>query len=926
MKVKFETGKFRIGQKKIFNELSTDKHYPPKGNVMLNRRKICVLISITVVLISSMASALAEPVLIKLNLEKAGDYEHAISAGVTAYHKFENFVLAEFEKSNLNELDRAGLKYAIVDKDPWTDEYFLVTTFEGVEKAHLEPYGKILLKDPAGVLLKTTSEKAEELRGLRYTVIPIHHQPLPLKYKPPAMLIKPVIKYSVGIDSLLNLISQDSLYTWDLRLQNFKTRYSYSDSIIKARDWLFQKFISFGMDSLWLHYYYYDSPQYNVVAVVPGTVQPDRVIVVGGHYDSVVYGSGNDPLTWAPGADDNASGTVAALEMARIITQHPLPVTVMFVPFAQEEQGLYGSYAFAQYLHDNNTNLDLTINSDMIGHSIDTDQDIMIYADPGAMDYVNLMAGMANTYTYLRPVYGGQTPGSDHYSFYQWGYDAVCALEGDFFNNGWHKNYDVVDSLDFNYMREAVKMCLATLCMAGNSPSPVESLKVKNAGDGHTVYLEWLPNPPDENLVHYNIYYGATSRLYDSTRQVTAPCDTLRGLTENTTYYMTVTAVNSDDFESIVKPEVSVATYHFTLDQGILLVDETYDQTLSYNFVNGDSINAFYDRALHGYTYTYVDHSYPDGSPQNQLHISELLHYSPVIIHSEDNRGMRSFAATYDSTYLTLKAYLDNGGKVIIEGRRNLSFGNDGDFVIRDFYPGEIPYDYMKIKSVNVPLWSPAYRSEEFTGAQSSGFGYPDLQIDSLRVAQCSGGINPPLAGKVPGVGYIDSLMAGEVIYKFDSAHDTSGSKGKPVAFRYLGSDYSVIYFDFPIYFIQEAQACSLLHRALSDLGMYPSAVEEEEGSNLPLTFSLKQNFPNPFNSETVIEYFLPQVSRVKITIYNLLGQRVKVLLNARESAGNKKVTWDGKNGRGEVVSSGIYFYRIEADEFTQTKRMVLLK
>jgi len=70
---------------------------------------------------------------------------------------------------------------------------------------------------------------------------------------------------------------------------------------------------------------------------------------------------------------------------------------------------------------------------------------------------------MANTYTYLSASYGGQSTGSDHYSFYQWGYDAVFAHEGDYFYNGWHKNYDVVDSLDFNYIKEVVKMCLASL-------------------------------------------------------------------------------------------------------------------------------------------------------------------------------------------------------------------------------------------------------------------------------------------------------------------------------------------------------------------------------------------------------------------------------------------------------------------------------
>ena len=890
---------------------------------MTSRKMFCVLILVTAIWALNFTQASAEPVLIKLNLKTAEDYAQAKSAGVMVYHRFEDFVLAEFEKSKLDELNRAGLKYEIVDENPWTTGYFLVTSREEPAKVNLESYGQVLLKDTNWQLLKTTPEKAAELRALRYNVIPVHHQPLPLNYKPPAGLTKPPYKYSSGIDSLLNLISQDSLYAWDLRLQNFMTRYSYSDSIIRARDWLYNKFVSFGIDSLWLHHYYYVSNQWNVVATIPGTAQPDRVMVVGGHYDSVVPGSATNPDVWAPGADDNGSGTVATLEMARIIAQHHLPVTVMFVPFAQEEQGLIGSYQFANYLHNLGTNVELMINSDMIGHSVDSDPDVMVYAAPNIMGYVNTMVNMANTYTDLRPVYGGQEVSSDNYSFYQWGFNALCALEGDFNYSGWHTNYDVTDSLNYPYMKEVVKMCLATLLYASNSPSPVESLDVTNAGDGHTVYVEWTPNPTVENVTHYNVYFGTTSGEYDSTHQVSVPADTLRGLTENTTYFVTVTAVNADDYESIGREEISVTTYHFTLDQGILLVDETHDQTLLYNFVNGDSINAFYSRALQGYTYTYSNHSCPSCYPQNQLHVSDLLHYSPVILHSEDNRGNHSLGDSNDSTYLVLREYLKNGGKLIIEGRRNLSTGNDGDPTVKQFLPGEIQYDYLKVKSAYVPPWSSSNRSEEFIGAQSQGFGYPDLQVDSLRVAQSSGGLE--LLGKVPGVGYIDSLLAGEVVYRFNSAYDTSGSEGKAVAFRYLGSDYKMIFFDFPLYFIHEAQACSLLHRALSDLGTYPSAVAEEE-SSVPLSFSMKQNFPNPFNSETVIEYSLPRESQIKITIYNLLGQKVKTLINGKSPAGRQEVSWDGKNNRREAVSSGIYFYRMEADEFTQTKRMVLLK
>ncbi len=892
---------------------------------MENRRMVRILFMLTIAMAAGFTQALAEPVLIKLNLEKASDYTQANATGVIVYHKFENFVLAELEKTKLKELDKGGLKYEILDENPWTEEYFLVSSPEGILKTNLESYGNILLSDLNGQVLKTTPEQAAVLRTMRYSVIPIRHQSLPLEYRSPGGLIQQVYPYSAGIDSFLNLISQDSLYVWDLRLQNFKTRYAYSDSLIKARDWLYNKFVSFGIDSVWLQYYKVDTAAWNVVATVPGTVQPDRVIVVGGHYDSIVYGGGTNPKTWAPGADDDGSGTAATLEMARIIAQHPLPVTVMFVPFDQEEEGLWGSNYCAMYLHNLGIDVELMINSDMIGHSVDADPDVMVYADASAMDFVNVMSSTANTYTSLRPVYGGQESSSDNYPFYQWGYNAVCALEGDFNTSGWHTNYDIVDSLNFPYMKDVVKMCLGTLVIAGNSPSSVEQLNAKSAGDGHTIYLEWLPNSPAENVDFYRVYYGTTEGQYDSMHQVTASADTIRDLQENTTYYLTVTAVNSGDFESMGNEAVSVATYRFTLDQGILLVDETYDSILVNNMVNGDSINAFYTRALEGYTYSQVNHSCPTCYPQNQLHIDELLHYSPVIVHSEDNRGHRSLGASEDSTFLVLKEYLKNGGRVIIEGRRNLSEGNDGSSAIRQFFPGDIPYDYLKVKSAYVPLWSQTfYRTEEFIGAFSQKSGYPDLKVDSSRVVQCSGGLD--LSERVPGVGYIDSLMTGEVIYEFHSAFDTSGSEGKPVAFRYLGSDYRVVYFDFPLYFIQETQACSLLHQALSDLGMYPSAVEEEGESNIPSAFSLKQNYPNPFNSETVMEYFLPQESQVKITVYNLLGQKLRVLVNERESSGNKKVTWDGKNGRGEVVSSGIYFYRMEAGEFSQVKKMVLLK
>jgi Zn-dependent M28 family amino/carboxypeptidase len=124
---------------------------------------------------------------------------------------------------------------------------------------------------------------------------------------------------------------------------------------------------------------------------------------------------------------------------------------------------LIGSDYFARYLSDQETDLHLMINADMIGHNLNADSVVKIYASSDAMEFVNTMINMANTYTYLTASHAGQSSGSDHYFFSRYGYAAVFSHEGDFFSNGWHQNCDIVDSLDFGYMKEVVKMDLATL-------------------------------------------------------------------------------------------------------------------------------------------------------------------------------------------------------------------------------------------------------------------------------------------------------------------------------------------------------------------------------------------------------------------------------------------------------------------------------
>ena len=94
----------------------------------------------------------------------------------------------------------------------------------------------------------------------------------------------------------------------------------------------------------------------------------------------------------------------------------------------------------------------------------------------------------------------------------------------------------------------------------------------------------------------------------------------------------------------------------------------------------------------------------------------------------------------------------------------------------------------------------------------------------------------------------------------------------------------------------------------------------------IPNDFVLLQNFPNPFNPNTSIGYQLQSVSTVGVTIYDLMGNVVKNLFSGTEGPGYKSINWDATNNNGDLVSSGIYFYKLQVGESFEIKRMMYLK
>jgi len=105
------------------------------------------------------------------------------------------------------------------------------------------------------------------------------------------------------------------------------------------------------------------------------------------------------------------------------------------------------------------------------------------------------------------------------------------------------------------------------------------------------------------------------------------------------------------------------------------------------------------------------------------------------------------------------------------------------------------------------------------------------------------------------------------------------------------------------------------------DIYTYQILTAVKDPRQLPNQFALSQNYPNPFNPATQISYTIPKASTVTLTIYDLLGREVTTLVNGKNEPGVHFISWNALN-----VSSGVYFYRIVAGSFVQTKKMMLMK
>lgn len=374
------------------------------------------------------------------------------------------------------------------------------------------------------------------------------------------------ISRTISIDSLMDIMEKltgeepyPSGYTsW--------SRFTFHEGCDSATVYLRNRMMTCGLDSVFFQFYtdtmegYYDSlyggghvifTSQNVVALKKGNIYSDTCIVIGAHYDSV-----SEPYTdfdtKAPGADDNASGTGAIIEICRIMETLETDYDVYLVCFSGEEIGGTGSQKFLdEFINVNGLTVKLMMCMDMIGYSqgeliTDIYTIFQEVADLGEI----LCPIMTNNRNLLISQYGAL---SDDYPFSGAGIRSCAIIEHNWFSYpGYHQQIDPLIYEDSSYYWDNTRFSFGMMYFTANSPETVNNFAGKDNGDS-TLTLTWDASP-EPDIDHYMInfrkasggdyaYYGPINGDLTSCKMRILPFDT-------TTYLLTISAVDTGEYFS----------------------------------------------------------------------------------------------------------------------------------------------------------------------------------------------------------------------------------------------------------------------------------------------------------------------------------------------------------------------------------------
>lgn len=389
--------------------------------------------------------------------------------------------------------------------------YYLVYPRPGQTALDWTAVGQTLLVEEEWRLVRATPAGAETLAAQGAQLQRITLDPKPWLGETAVSETIAAIELNPTVQEMVASVGSGTVYQytgalsgeWEVMIggtpYTLLTRHTYSGAPIqKATQYVGQRFADLGLA---VEYHQWGGVTYpNVIGEITGLSNPETIYILSAHLD-------NMPSTGrAPGADDNASGVVAALIAADILSQYQWDCTLRFGLWTGEEQGLNGSAAYALRAYNQGENIAGVLNLDMIAwNTPNSSRDIDLHARsnfPATMTLAQLFADVVDAYEFnlIPAIIPNGTGASDHASFWQYGYPAILGIEdfGDF-NPYYHTSNDRLSILDLDYYTEFIRASLATFvhmsgCLVEEQTGEIAGLVRESGNDlpivGAAVTLE----------------------------------------------------------------------------------------------------------------------------------------------------------------------------------------------------------------------------------------------------------------------------------------------------------------------------------------------------------------------------------------------------------------------------------------------------
>jgi len=472
-----------------------------------------------------------------------------------------NFVVNYFNDDFIigNGIPETKFNYVVIDVFDSQKEYFLIWLDENKSSNYIveiSQFSNILYADNQKLIVKLEKQYVKKLYPIVHGgLVRIQNKSVSLPKN--TDLVKN-LNYK-GIAVIEEMVAQ--VDTLDImsniqHLQDYTTRKYNTPQAIEAQNWIKSEFENLGY-TVELTTTGTEGSK-NVIATKIGSVYTDQYVVVGGHYDAITYTS------LAPGADDNASGTCAVLEIARILQNYDFNRTIIFCAFSAEEIGLYGSGAWASEAANNNMNIVGYLNLDMIGYlhpgdNFHTDIIAPSSAQPLIDLYQNVVAEYVTDFqTGMGNLVGGD---SDHTSFNENGYMGIFPFEdGENYSPEIHTENDIIGP-SVNSAEQVVKFTQAGVATVAVMAEPFNGLfppvNLTLQQFENRIELSWN-QPSTKNFVKYNVYKN--DELYASIFEIDETTYTDFSIVNGETYEYYVTAVYSGELTGESYPSNTVST------------------------------------------------------------------------------------------------------------------------------------------------------------------------------------------------------------------------------------------------------------------------------------------------------------------------------------------------------------------------------